>query len=57
MYQETIPKVRKHKSELGAKTGFRVEFVEIDVILVESGMENLRKQGPDHKSNILTCIQ
>ncbi len=33
MYQETIPKVRKHKSELRSKTGCRVEFVEIEVMI------------------------
>ncbi len=32
MFQEIIPKVGKHKSELGAKTSFRVEFVEIEIL-------------------------
>ncbi len=32
-YQETIPKVRKHQSKLGAKMCFRVKFVEIEVMI------------------------
>ncbi len=30
---ETIPKVRKYKSELRAKTSFRVKFGEIEVMI------------------------
>ncbi len=33
IYWETIPKVGKDKSELGAKTGFRVEVIEIEVMI------------------------
>ncbi len=33
MYLETTLRVEKQKSELGAKTGFRVEFVEIEVTI------------------------
>ncbi len=32
-YLKTIPKVGKHKSELGAKIGFRVESVKIEVMI------------------------
>ncbi len=33
VYQETRPKVGKYKSKLGAKTGFRVEFVKIEIMV------------------------
>ncbi len=33
VYWETIPKVGKHRSEQGAKTGYRVEFVKIEVMI------------------------
>ncbi len=36
MYHKTISKVRKHKSELAANTGFKVEFVEIVVMINSS---------------------
>ncbi len=32
-YRETIAKVRKHKSELGAKTDFTFEFVKVEVMI------------------------
>ncbi len=54
MYQETIPKIGKHKNELGVKTGLTVEFVKIEIMIdsCRKLLENMRKQDLDGESNI-----
>ncbi len=48
VYLGTIPEAEKHKSELGEKTGFMVEFVKIEVTIESCGKwyREYRKTSP-----------
>ncbi len=47
-YQKVIPEVGKHESELREKTGFRVEFVKIEVMI-----DSCRKQYGEYEKTSL----